>query len=90
MGRLTKSFRATALLTLVTQFIAIAPASAVEAELAGKCRQLMVKAYPHQAPGTKKGIATAQRKYFQDCIKNNGIMPKIDNLNLPPAPPDSR
>ena len=53
------------------------PASAAppSAELAKKCRELMVKAYPPVPAGTAKGNAQAQRAYFQKCIANNGNMP---------------
>jgi len=87
MARYAAIFSALALFGLALQFLGPMPASALDAELADKCRRLMIGAFPHQPPGTKKGIAAAQRKYFQECLQNNGIMPEPDNSNPPPKPP---
>lgn len=51
------------------------PASAVTAEVAKKCRALMLKAHPYELPGNRKGIAQAQRDYFNRCVANGGDMP---------------
>jgi hypothetical protein len=41
-------------------------------ELARKCREMMVKAYPPVPAGNPKGAARAERDYFQKCIANRG------------------
>jgi hypothetical protein len=51
------------------------PASAVSVELAKKCRALMLKSYPYELPGGRKGNSEAQREYFNKCIANEGNMP---------------
>jgi hypothetical protein len=51
------------------------PASAVTAEVAKKCRALMLKAHPYELPGNRKGVAHAQRDYFNRCVANEGNMP---------------
>jgi hypothetical protein len=46
-----------------------APASAVDADVAKKCRALAIKAHPTPKAGTKAGGAEkAQRDYFQTCL----------------------
>lgn len=65
------------------QFSATASAGAVDAELADKCRRLMIKAYPYQPPGKKDGTAAAQRRFFDDCIKNKAIMPDKGEQRFP-------
>ena len=48
--------------------IATGPAGAAPtAELAKKCREMMIKAYP-------KGPAQQQRDYFKTCLERNGKM----------------
>jgi len=48
----------------------------ISAELAKKCRELMIKAHPTKRAGSKDGAyAQAQRDYFQDCIAKGGNMP---------------
>ncbi|HZP75187.1 MAG TPA: hypothetical protein VFB45_03500 [Pseudolabrys sp.] len=55
---------------------AIPPAHAeITAELANKCRALMVKAHPTLMYGST-GSAGAQRTYFKDCLAHNGDMPE--------------
>ncbi len=51
------------------------PASAITADLAKKCRALMLKAHPYEWPGGRNGVAQAQRDYFNKCVANNGEMP---------------
>ena len=48
-------------------------APAPTAELAKKCREMMLKAYPTQKAG-KPGNAQKQREYFQTCIAQKGKM----------------
>jgi hypothetical protein len=42
------------------------------AELTKKCREMMLKAYPRLAAGTKAGNAQQQRSYFQTCVARGG------------------
>jgi hypothetical protein len=49
----------------------LAPAYALDADLARKCRALMIKAHPIEVFGSA-GSAAAQRVYFQDCIRKGG------------------
>jgi hypothetical protein len=46
----------------------------VSAELARKCREMMIKAHPTQVFGSA-GAAEAQRRYFSECIARQGRMP---------------
>lgn len=72
----------TALLGIFIISLTTIPAAAISADLANKCRQMAIKAYPPKPAGSKSGTAEAERKYYQDCISNNGAMP--DNQNPPP------
>ena len=51
------------------------PASAISVELAKKCRAQMLKSYPYELPGGRKGNSEAQREYFSKCVANDGNMP---------------
>ncbi len=54
----------------------LSPARAeITAELANKCRGLMVKAHPTTMYGST-GSAGAQRAYFKECLSRNGDMPE--------------
>jgi hypothetical protein len=57
-------------------FVATTPASAITVELANKCREMSLKAFPPQRAGTKGGNAGEARKYYATCISNNGAMPE--------------
>jgi hypothetical protein len=50
------------------------PAAAPSAELAIKCRDMMIKAYPPVRPGSLHGNAQKEREYFRTCIARNGKM----------------
>jgi hypothetical protein len=82
MRSVLKAFGAPFALYLAVASTAIlsisAPADAITADLANKCRQMAVKAHPPKLPGTKTGTAQAERDYFHACISNNGIMPDND------------
>ena len=54
-------------LTLVGLALAAAPAAAITAEVAKKCRQVAVKAYPPRPAGTKN-YAQSERDAFRDCV----------------------
>jgi hypothetical protein len=47
----------------------------VSAEIAKKCREMAVKAYPTQPAGSSP-YAAAQREYFRQCIAKGGNMDK--------------
>ncbi|MGA2127521.1 MAG: hypothetical protein ABSG76_15370 [Xanthobacteraceae bacterium] len=54
-------------LTIVGLALAAAPAAAITAEVAKKCREVAVKAHPPQPAGTKN-YAQAERDTFRDCV----------------------
>jgi hypothetical protein len=58
-------------LALVALALAPAPASALSAEVAKKCRELAIKAHPPKPAGTK-AYAQAERDYFRDCVAKEG------------------
>ena len=65
--------------------VIVAPArAAVSADLAKKCRAMMVKAHPTMMYGTS-GTAALQRTYFSECIKRQGNM---DDASEPVTTPD--
>ncbi len=47
----------------------------ISAELAKKCRALMIAAHPTKLYA-RTGTEAAQRAYFQKCISRNGDMPE--------------
>ena len=47
------------------------PADAITADLAKKCRELAIKAYPPQPAGTRP-YAGAERAVFRDCVAHGG------------------
>jgi hypothetical protein len=49
-------------------------AAAPSAELARKCRAMMVEAFPPAPAGSRIGNAQQQRDYFQTCIDRSGQM----------------
>jgi hypothetical protein len=62
-------------------FATVGPANpAPTAEMAKKCRQMMVKAYPPLPPGSKQGDAQQQQEYFRRCLAQGG---KQDNTATP-------
>jgi hypothetical protein len=58
-------------LALVALALAPAPASALSAEVAKKCRELAIKAHPPKPAGTT-AYAQAERDYFRDCVAKEG------------------
>jgi hypothetical protein len=68
------------------QFVSSTPASAITVELANKCREMSIKAFPPQRVGTKSGNAGEARKYYSDCVSNNGVMPE-DKSQKPAGAP---
>jgi hypothetical protein len=59
-------------LTLGVSAVAPGSAAAITAELAKKCRRMMVEAYPNRPAGSRTGVEQAQREYFKQCIASNG------------------
>ena len=60
------------------------PGHAITADLAKKCRELMVKAYPPAPIGSKHGTAQEERQYYQACLAHGGHMsdqPSVEDSN---------
>jgi hypothetical protein len=51
--------------------------AAISADLAKKCRAMMVEAHPSQFYGAT-GTAAVQRDYFKQCISRQGRMDKAE------------
>lgn len=66
------------------------PAFAISAELANKCRALAIKAYPRKLAGKKSGTATAERKYFRDCVAKGGAVPENNTSDTPATTPAAK
>ena len=63
------------LVLLVAMMAGTWPAFAqISADLANKCRAMMIQAHPTEVFGSK-GVAAAQRAYFQDCVRRKGDTP---------------
>lgn len=58
---------------LILTLFAPAPAVAISADLAKKCREMAIKAHPPAPAGTKP-YAQAERDFFRDCVAKNGQM----------------
>jgi len=66
--------------SLATFLLTGQAASAPTAELAKKCREMMIKAYPPLPAGSSTGHMLQQREYFRTCIAQNG---KMENIAAP-------
>ncbi len=53
------------------------PVAAPSAELAIKCRDMMINAYPPVRPGSPHGNAQKEREYFRACTARNGKMDEL-------------
>lgn len=73
-------------LGLVAHQAATAPARAITADLAKKCREMALKAHPPTRPGLKSGAAAEQRNFYQACLANGGSAPE-DKPQSPAAAP---
>jgi hypothetical protein len=71
---LKRTALAIGLIFLALAALAGNPAAAPSAELAIKCRDMMIKAYPPVRPGSPHGNAQKEREYFRTCIARNGKM----------------
>jgi hypothetical protein len=49
-------------------------ATALTFELARKCREMAVKAYPPVVAGSRQGTAQKERDYFRSCVAQSGRM----------------
>ncbi len=57
----------------ILTLFAAAPAVAISADLAKKCRDMAIKAHPRAPAGTKP-YAQAEREFFRECVEKNGQM----------------
>jgi hypothetical protein len=72
MARTRRHLVAVILATLVLSVWARAPASAITAELAKKCRELALKAHPPQ-PGSKQpSSGKARQDFYLNCVARDG------------------
>jgi len=71
-SKMVKLFPVLGVASLVASVGHAAPAPT--AEIAKKCREMMIKVYPPAKPGSKTGNAQQQREYFQTCIAQKGKM----------------
>ncbi|MGY4478074.1 hypothetical protein [Bradyrhizobium sp. USDA 3364] len=84
--RVTNGFAMAAAVMVVSS--AIAPAHAIDVQVARACDALVAKAFPPRQPGnpassSASGNAKVQRDYFNKCVANGG---KMDD----DAPPKSK
>ena len=87
MDDFVKRFGTPAAIVSMVMLLMTAPASAIDADLAIKCRDMAIKAHPPKQPGTKAGYAQAERDFFQSCVAKNGKMPDSDTQkDMSPAP----
>jgi hypothetical protein len=85
-----KAFLVLGLLGFQVVLPASPPAFAITAELANKCRALAIKAYPRKLAGSKSGTSGAERKYFQDCVAGNGVVPEATEQKAPVQTPAAK
>ena len=71
-------------LALVVSLTIDQTALALTADLAKKCREMMVKEYPPQTAGSPTGRAQQERSYFQACVAQGG------NMESPATPTEGR
>ena len=64
-----------ALVLMVTSGVVLPANAQISAEVAKKCRELMIKAHPTELYSSS-GTAAAQRAYFQECVRQQGNMPE--------------
>ncbi len=58
---------------LTAHLFMVQAASAIDADVAKKCRALAIKAHPTPVAGSKaSGVEQAQRGYFQACLAREG------------------
>jgi hypothetical protein len=87
MDKIKKELATSVALVLIAMLLITAPASAISADLAIKCRSMAIKAHPQQQPGTARGYARAERDFFRLCVSKNGEMSDSDTQrNVSPAP----
>jgi hypothetical protein len=84
MPKMLTFLHASAIAGVIASATMVQPASAISADLAKKCREMMVKARPVEPAGSSRGSAQAERDYFRQCIDRQG---KMDDPPSPPSPP---
>lgn len=76
---------AAALSFTLMSIVTTSPASAITAELATKCREMSLKAFPPARIGTKNGNAGEARKYYNICVANKGSPPDDSDKKATPS-----
>jgi hypothetical protein len=74
MANIGKGFAALVAAASVALLWTTVPSTAVTAELAKKCRDMAIKAYPRRTAGKPTGTAESERAFYNLCITNNGDM----------------
>ncbi|AMN43773.1 hypothetical protein RHPLAN_53570 [Rhodoplanes sp. Z2-YC6860] len=71
---MSRLYKTTGLLGLMIAVSLCAPrqAEAINAELAKKCREKSMAAYPLMTTGGKQTNAKEREVYFRNCLNNNG------------------
>ena len=59
-------------LVLFLGLFASSPALALSADLAKKCRDMSLRTYPYQSPGTGPGDAQNEIRFYKDCLAKGG------------------
>ncbi len=73
MAKILNAVAAVIVAVQILVLFAAAPAVAISADLAKKCRAMAIKAHPLARPGTKP-YAQAERDFFSECIAKDGEM----------------
>lgn len=74
MGNVVTAIATLAVAVQLLILAAVSPAAAISADLAKKCRDMALKAYPPPTPPGNKAYAQAERDFFGDCVAKNGQM----------------
>ena len=78
MRDLLRVLAATALCAPILALCATAPAGAISADLAKKCRDLAINSHPPPIHPGNKAYAQAERAFFADCVAKNGQVQSDD------------
>jgi hypothetical protein len=78
MGNFLRALAALILSVQIIVFCVATPATAISADLANKCRDMAIKAYPPPSPRGNKPYAQAERDFFRECVSRNGQKPDAD------------
>lgn len=77
MATIATSILRISIAALLLIVLCFQPASAITVELAKKCRDMALKAYPPKPIGSKTGNAKEADDYYRNCLANNGAMPEV-------------